>query len=327
MSFDPTPFAAAPGFTLFHTRAWIDALLHAFPRWRDASAVIALPDGRRVWLPLLQTDRVGPWRWLEAMPFGFLGGPVAETGTIRPADLGFVLDCLWHGAGWLAINLDPADPLAVPGAISAGAVAMTTHLLDLTDGFATAERGFTRTARYDMRRAEREGVVARRGSGAADFDAYFALLRLSAQRWGLTEPPYPQALYRALARLPEDCVSLWLAEYDGQAVGGLINLYYAPGRVLHWSGALDSDYARLNPAKLLQREAIREACDRGAVLYNMGPSVGFDGRPLDGVRQAKEALGARPHAYAIPILMQPWAMRFRAVKTLARRRLNRLIPA
>ncbi len=326
MSFDLTPFAAASGFTLFHTRLWIDTLLQAFPRWRDASAVIVLPDGRRAWLPLLQTDRVGPWRWLEAMPFGFLGGPVTDAGMVRPTDLGLALDCLWKGAGWLAINLDPTDPLAAPDAISTGAVAMTTHLLDLAGGFEAAERGFTKTARYDMRRAEREGVVARRGSGVADFDAYYRLLHLSARRWGLSEPPYPQALYRALARLPEDCVSLWLAKYDGQIIGGLINVYYASGRVLHWSGALDSDYARLNPTKLLQREAIREACDRGATLYNMGPSAGFDGRPLDGVRQAKEALGARPHDYAIPILMQPWAMRFRAVKALARRRLARLVP-
>lgn len=327
MSCDPTPFAAAPGFTLFHTRLWIDTLLQVFPRWRDVSAVIALPDGRRVWLPLLQTDRVGPWRWLEAMPFGFLGGPVAEAGALRPADLTLMLDRLRRGAGWLALNLDPADPLAVPGAVSTGAVAMTTHLLDLGKGFAAVERGFTKTARYDVRRAEREGVIARRGSGAADFDAYYALLQQSARRWGLSEPPYPQALYRALARLPEEDVSLWLAEYDGRAVGGLINFHYAPGRVLHWSGALDSDHARLNPTKLLQREAIREACDRGAALYNMGPSVGFDGRSLDGVQQAKEAFGARPHDYAIPILMQPWAMRFRAAKTLARRRLARLIPA
>jgi hypothetical protein len=73
---------------------------------------------------------------------------------------------------------------------------------------------------------------------------------------------------------------------------------------------------------LLQREDIRLACEHGVTQYNMGPSAGFDGAPLDGVRQSKEALGARPYDYAVAIWMNPWAMRARAVRDRARQALK-----
>ncbi len=312
---DLIPFSEAPTFTFFHSRQWLDALLGAFPSWRDVSHVYILPDGRRVWLPLLETDRVGPWRWLESSPFGFIGGPVAEAGCLDTDDLAFLVKTVGGRVGWLALNLDPADPLAVPGVIGVGAVSLVTHLLALEHDFEAVQRRFTKTANYDARRAEKDGVSARRGYGRQDFATYYALMELAArERWGLSAPPFPRALYEALAVLPVARVHLWLAEHEGEVVGGLINIHYAPNRVMHWSSAIRPGCERLNPTKLLQREAIREACEGGATVYNMGPSVGFDGKPLEGVRRAKEALGARAHDYCIVILMDAWAMRARSLR-------------
>jgi len=294
----------------------MDALLDAFPRWRDASRVIGLPDGREALLPMLETDRVGPWRWLDAMPFAFYGAPLVREGRLSSANMTHILRECARGAGWLAVNLDPCEPLARAEMIPVGAVSLTTHLLELAGNFEQVYSGFTKTMRYDMRRAEREGVVARRGAGRDDFLAYFRLTgRVAGQRG---TAPYPQALYEALAALPAERVSLWLAELEDRVIGGLLNVHYTPGRVLHWASAIDPGYAHLNPTKLLQREAIREACERGAAVYIMGPSVGFDGRPLEGVRQAKEALGARPHDYAIAIVSNNWAMRARALRNRLR---------
>lgn len=320
---DLTVFQTSPDFTYFHTPAWIAALCGAFPRWRDRSRVLTLPDGRRVWLPLLETDRVGPWRWLEGSPFAFYGGPVVESGSLSRDDVGFVLHSVGRGAGWLALNLDPLNPLARPESIPAGVAHLSTHLLSLEGGFEVVQRRFTKTLRYDVRRAEREGVTARRGSGPADFASYHTLMIRTAARWHLESSPYPQALYEVLASLPGDQVSLWLAEAGSECVGGLINIAYHPQRVLHWSSAMHPDHVGSSPTKLLQHAAIEEACRRGALVYNLGPSVGFDGAPLDGVRQAKEALGGRPFEYAIPILMNPWAMRARAALAMARHRLAR----
>lgn len=320
---DLTAFQTSPDFTFFHTPAWIAALGAAFPRWRDRSRILTLPDGRRVWLPLLETDRVGPWRWLEGMPFGFYGGPVVESGSLGRDDLGFVLRQSGGRAGWLALNFDPLYPLARPEAIPAGMAPLSTHLLSLEGGYERVEAGFSSMVQRHVRRAGREGLIARRGRGPADFAAYHDLATLAAGRWGLDAAPHPRPLFDALAALPEDTVSLWLAEQAGQITGGLISIHYAPGRVMYWSSAMHPDHAGLSPTRLLQHAAIEEACRRGAAVYNLGPSVGFDGAPLDGVRQAKEALGGRPFEYAIPILMNPWAMRTRAALAIVRRRLAR----
>jgi hypothetical protein len=317
---DFTPFTSASGFTVFHTRLWIETLLKAFPRWRDASCLIRLPDGRDVLLPMLETDRLGPWRWLDTMPFAFFGGPLVAEGHLSGADMAYILQTASARAGWLAINLDPCDPLANAASLPIGTTPLSTHILKLTPDFEQARKGFTKTVRYDMRRAEREGVAIRVGQGTSDFLIYYQLTQLARQRWQLASPPFPRALYEALAAIPSEYVSLWLAERDGKPIGGLINIHYVRGRVLHWASALDPVYAHLNPTKLLQRKAIREACERGASIYNMGPSVGFDGKSLDGVRQAKEALGAQPHDYAIAIVMNAWALRARALRDTVRGR-------
>lgn len=305
-----------PSTTFFHTHQWIDTLLQAFPRWHNGSRTIHLPDGRDVLLPMLVTDRVGPWGWLDAMPFGFFGGPVVAEGSLNRADMAHILQVASAGAGWLAINLDPCEPLANADYLPMGVMPVSTHLLSLSGD---VEEGFTKTVRYDMRRAEREGVIARKGEKPEEFFTYYGLTQKAAQRWALAAPPFPRALYQALAALSSEHVSLRLAEFEGKTIGGLINIFYAPGRVLHWASALDPAFAHLNPTKLLQREAIQEACERGATVYNLGPSVGFDGRPLEGVRQAKEALGARAYDYAIAIVMNPWAMRVRALRNRIKR--------
>lgn len=300
--------------SLFSSRLWIDALLRTFPRWRDASLTLALPDSRTVRLPMLQTDRVGVWRWLDAMPYSFFGAPLVSSGTLTRDDLALVLHAASRGAGWLSLNLDPCDPLARAENIARGAVPLTTHILRLPHDFDAYLNGLPKTMRYDIRAAERKGVTARRGAGIPDFEAYFRLTEAAARRWQLSEPPYPLALYHALAALPAESVSLWLADYEGKTIAGVITMHYMPGRVLYWGSAFDPAFAHLMPSKLLQREAIGEAIARGAEIYHMGPSVGFDGKPLDGVRAFKEGFGAHPHDYAIPILMNPWAMRARAVR-------------
>lgn len=317
MPIDSTAFTQAGNFTCFHSPHWLSTLLEVFPQWRDRSSVQQLPDGRLVYLPLLETYRLGPWRWLESMPFGFIGGPLVLTGKLDDKDLKALLSQT-EGAGWLAFNFDPCAGYDFISDFVMGRTTLTTHLLELEPPFEQVFRGFNKTMRYDMRRAERMGVTARRGYTEADFLRYYDLLQFAAQRWNVQNPPFPPRLFRALAGLPPAEVRLWLAEYNEQIIGGLINIHYTSTRVLHWTSALHPDYAHLNPTKLLQYKAIHDACEEGIQIYNLGPSVGFDGKPLEGVRQAKEALGARPQEYAILILQNRWAMRARAVQARLR---------
>jgi lipid II:glycine glycyltransferase (peptidoglycan interpeptide bridge formation enzyme) len=134
---------------------------------------------------------------------------------------------------------------------------------------------------------------------------------------------FPKALFEALAALPSDEVNLWLADFEGKVIGGLLVISYAVGRSIYWGSAMHLDYTRLNPTKMLLREAIRAACERGDTILNMGPSAGFDSRPLDGVRQLKESFGGQPHDYAVGIYTNPWALRFRGLTDRAKSLLKR----
>jgi len=314
-------FANQPDFTVYHTARWRNALTTAFPHMQDVSAVVRLADGREVLLCGLMTDRVGAWRWIEAMPFALFGGPVAKEGRLEAEDVAAVVQPLRKGAGWFSLNLDPLNRLATTAMLGEMGSTLTTHVLRLEAEPERMEKRYTKTLRYDIRQAEKQQVLARRGTGHEDFQRYYELTQLAAQKWGLSSTPFPAALYRALATLPSDEVRLWLAEAEGRAIGGLLCIHYAPGRSLYWGSSMHPDAVRLNPTKLLLHRAIDEAIRAGCTTMNMGPSAGFDGRPLEGVRQFKEAFGAEAMTYAVGLAMQPWAVRARAV----RERLKRLI--
>jgi lipid II:glycine glycyltransferase (peptidoglycan interpeptide bridge formation enzyme) len=313
MSLDLHDFQDLPDWTLFHQPETLHILLQHFPKWRDRSQMLTLPDGRRVCLALLETDRVGWWRWLEAMPFAFPASPLVEEGHLSHDDLPWISQQMESHAAWFALNIDALSETIKLESHSPEIIALDTHILYLQADFEAVHNNFTKTMRYDMRRAERDGVIARRGYGKDDFRAYYDLMLDSAKRWGLNQAPYPLKLYEALSDFSSNDVSLWLAEFEGKIIGGIINIYYTPTRVLHWSNATLHDYMKYNPAKLLQRDAIQEACLRAATCYNMGPSLGFDGEVLSGVQKSKEALGAKPHRYNIFIQQNAWALRVRSV--------------
>jgi Acetyltransferase (GNAT) domain len=313
MPFDLSNFQDMQDWTLFHRPETLNILLQHFPKWRNVSEILTLPDGRHVWLPVLETERIGWWRWLEAMPFAFPASPLVEEGHLSNDDLDWITNQLGSSCAWFALNIDAASETIELQANSPEIITLKTHILYLQSDFEAVHAKFSKTMRYDMRRAERDGVIARRGYGKEDFRAYYDLMVNSAKRWGMKQAPFRLELYDALSDFSENDVSLWLAEFEGKIIGGLINIYYSPTRVLHWSNAMLDDYKKYNPTKLLQREAIQEACSRGATFYNMGPSFGFDGKVLSGVKKSKEALGAKSHIYHIYIRQKTRALRFRSV--------------
>lgn len=306
-------FQETPDWTLFHQPETMNILLQHFPKWRNASVILTLPDGRRVWLPLLETDRIGWWHWLEAMPFGLPASPLVEEGTLNHNDLQWISQQLGLSYGWFALNIDAAAEAIELEANSPEIIAIDTHILHLQTDFELVQKNFSKTMRYHVRRAERNGVSARRGRGKDDFRTYYDLMVDSAKRWGMSQAPYPLELYDALSEFSDNDVSLWLAEFEGEVIGGIINIYYTPQRVLYWSGAMLNEYIKKTPTKLLFHKAIQEACLREARFYNMGPSLGFNGEILSGVKNNKEALGAKPHTYHIYIRQNAWVLRFRSI--------------
>ncbi|WP_069804834.1 lipid II:glycine glycyltransferase FemX [Thermogemmatispora onikobensis] len=149
--------------------------------------------------------------------------------------------------------------------------------------------------RYNIRLAARKGVSVRRGEGPADLDTFYRLYRITSERdrFFIHEKPHYEDILRLYSE--GDRAALFLAEYEGQAIAGLIALRF--GR---WSwymyGASSNEHRNRMPNHLLQWTAIRWAKEHGCWYYNFRgiPDILEEGQELWGVYVFKQGFGGYP---------------------------------
>ena len=146
--------------------------------------------------------------------------------------------------------------------------------------------------RYNVRLAGRKGVTIRRGQGQADLDAFYRLYETTSERDQFFI--HNKSHYQDVMRLygEGDRAALLLAEYEGQAIAGIIVLRF--GR---WSwymyGASSNEYRNLMPNHLLQWNGMQWAKERGCWYYNFRgiPDILEEGQELWGVYVFKRGFG------------------------------------
>lgn len=120
--------------------------------------------------------------------------------------------------------------------------------------------------RYNIRLAEKKGVTVREGT-AADLPAFNRLMLITGRRdnFGIHDSNYYRAAYELFA--PQNA-ALWLAEYQGQPLAGV--MVFASG---HWAaylyGASSDEERQRMPAYAAQWAAMRWAKARGCITYDM----------------------------------------------------------
>ena len=151
--------------------------------------------------------------------------------------------------------------------------------------------------RYNIRLAERRGVVVRDGS-AADLAAFYAMYVETGQRDGFLVRPF--AYYRAIWErfLAEGLAHLLLAEVGGAPVAGLI-LFRFGRTAWYFYGASTSQSRELMPNYALQWAALRWAKAAGCTRYDWwgAPGVLEESDPMWGVFRFKQGFGGEfmPH--------------------------------
>jgi len=153
--------------------------------------------------------------------------------------------------------------------------------------------------RYNIRLAGRKGVTVRRGEGQADLDAFYKIYETTSERDQFFI--HNKAFYEEIMRLygKDDRFALFLAEYEGQPIAGIIVLRY--GR---WSwymyGASSNEQRNLMPNHLLQWNGMQWAKSHGCWYYNFRgiPDILEEGQELWGVYVFKRGFGG----YAIRAL-------------------------
>ncbi len=145
--------------------------------------------------------------------------------------------------------------------------------------------------RYNVRLAERRGVVVREGT-PADLPGFYAMYVETGARDGFLVRPYPY--YRSIWErfLAEGLAHLLLAEVDGRPVAGLILFRY--GRTAwYFYGASTGQARDAMPNHALQWAALRRAKAAGCTRYDWwgAPASLDEADPMWGVYRFKAGFG------------------------------------
>ena len=121
--------------------------------------------------------------------------------------------------------------------------------------------------RYNIRLAARKGVTVRQG-GAADVETFNQLMSVTGTRnsFGVHSAAYYRAAFDLFA--PHDQVALFLAEYRGEPLAGL--MAFALGRTAwYFYGASSDTHRNLMAPYAIQWAAMHWAKARGCTTYDL----------------------------------------------------------
>jgi lipid II:glycine glycyltransferase (peptidoglycan interpeptide bridge formation enzyme) len=142
-----------------------------------------------------------------------------------------------------------------------------TYMIDLTKGVDYAWNGLNRKLRTSIERSKREGVEVKMGD-KEDLEFIRVSLYRRFEKQGLRPQKeyyknYLSELFNAF--YPEN-MKIFVANYKGEKVGGLVVLYYKEWSAL-WIGIPKTELKGIYPNDLAQWEAIKWSCEHGFKYY------------------------------------------------------------
>ena len=132
--------------------------------------------------------------------------------------------------------------------------------------------------RYNIRLAERKGVVVRQGT-MDDMGTFNRLMQITGSRdaFGIHQPQYYHTAFDIFA--PESA-AMFLAEYEGQALAAI--MVFATGRrAAYLYGASSNEERQRMPTYALQWAAMRWARERGCTEYDLWGVPDYDQETLE----------------------------------------------
>ena len=281
---------ANPHATFFHTPAWQRAVCASYPGWQPATVLADWGDRRAV-LPCIRTSRrrllglAGTER-LKSSVLGCYGGLVAD-GPLSADQCAALLSHAAAGRTRLQLVTSPFDPWPEAG-YPAGGSTSATHCLELSGSPEAIPGLLNRGHRQAYNKAVRQGVTVRAGAWQTDRDTYVRLYHQTLARFqDAYIEVYPDRLLDSLFACGADGVRLWLAEYQGAAVGGVILLCHNRTACV-WHVVSDADCFHLRFNQVLYVGMLQWAVAAGMTRFDFGPSG-----DNAGVAEFKRRFGAR----------------------------------
>jgi lipid II:glycine glycyltransferase (peptidoglycan interpeptide bridge formation enzyme) len=166
-----------------------------------------------------------------------------------------------------------------------------TVLIDLNPSLDELLGRMKQKTRYNIRLAERKGVIVRAGS-LDDLDLLYQMYAETAVRDGfvIREREYYQAVWSTF--MQAGMAEPLIAEVENQPVAGVVIFRFAH-RAWYLHGMSRQDQREKMPNYLLQWEAIQRARQAGSTVYDLwgAPDSFHNEDPLWGIYRFKEGLG------------------------------------
>jgi lipid II:glycine glycyltransferase (peptidoglycan interpeptide bridge formation enzyme) len=141
-----------------------------------------------------------------------------------------------------------------------------TIVIDLRPTEESILAAMKQKTRYNIRLAEKKGVTVREGT-AADLPVFNRLMQVTGERdsFGIHQPQYYRAAHELFA--PRDA-ALWLAEYEGRPLAGVMVFAWGDSAAYLYGASSDEERQRM-PAYAAQWAAMRWAKARGCASYDL----------------------------------------------------------
>ncbi len=168
--------------------------------------------------------------------------------------------------------------------------------LDISSSLDDVLAGCKPKWRYNIRLAEKKGVVVRSDLTKADLPTFYELLKETAvrDRFLVRGYSYYEDMWDTLVE--PGYARLFLAEFDGEAVSGALS-YVFGDKCWYTYGASSNRHRNLMPNHLMQWRMIEWAKECGCSVYDFrGVSLNKDGGEddhLHGLNRFKEGFGAQ----------------------------------
>ena len=278
--------ALHPNSSIFHTRAWLEALRTSYG---FRPVVYATMHGAQLEEALvfcrIESRLTG--RRLVSLPFSDHCQPLAK-GAGLDAILSYVRKQQERaGFRYVELRLRTHD---ITGLIDAGfgiSERFSFQTIDLRPQLPVLFKQMHDSCiRRKIKRAEREGLTYEVGRSEELLEKFRHLLFLTRRRHKL--PPQPAAWFRNIASLLGESMRVHLVSKDGVPAASILTLHFGQ-QVTYKYGCSDGRFNSLGGTPLLFWKVIQQAKEEGATLLDLGRSDYSD----PGLIAFKEHLGAQ----------------------------------
>lgn len=265
----------------YHQMAWRKVIATCFGH--QTFYYMAKEDGGEIRgiLPLIFLASPMFGRFLVSVPYFNYGGLVADSQEAATALLGAAQGCAGHLRA-AHIELRHVAGVELPWPKKDHKVSMR---LELPQRFDDLMKSFTPKLRSQVRRGEKEGMIARTG-GMELLDDFYKVFARNMRDLGT--PVYEKNFFGEMLRMfPKEARLCCIYLQDQVLAGGF--LYGFKHTVeIPWASS-DRRYARMAPNMMLYGAVLKYACEQGYRIFDFGRSS-----KESGTYRFKEQWGAKP---------------------------------